>query len=604
MLTFKWLMQILMAVIRLMNKQPIKKQTEKEIEELGRQKIMNIIAKRAAFYRANPHRFVIDYLGITNLKWFQQLLLVLMSDNIYFMYLASRGQGKTHILAIFCVVRCILYPGTHICVASKTRSQAAEVIQRINVFMQQSQNLRSEIEEYKDTAQDSHITFYNGSRIFVVTANDNARHNRATMLVLDEFVKTDPVINNTVLRKFLTEIRSPGYINKPQYAHLKERSHELYASSCWYESHWSFDKAMSYLKNMIEGRKYAICAFPYQLAIKEGLLIKESVEDEMSESDFSEIAFTMEMKCLWWGDTDGGLYSHEDIVRNRTITYPWLRDSVAPSLSDKRIRIPKKDPKEKRLMSVDLALMASTRKRDNDAASIFISSLVPVSSNRCVNNVVYTENHEGVRADDLALTIRKLFAEYDCDYLIIDARGLGLPIVDLIMADMQDPKTGMVYEAISCCNNDEIASRCAVKTAPKKIWAMLGNPKFNSDCAIMLRDAFKQGFVRLPIAEYECDEELSKLTGYNKLTPSEKVELKMPYVHTTLLSNELIGLKYEAKNNVIRVQEKSGARKDRYSSLSYNNYVARELERAMAKGQRNGMSAVRSMLQFKSPSIC
>lgn len=513
-------------------------------------------------------------------------------------------QGKTHIIALYCCVRAILWPGSHICIASKTRKQAEEVILRIqNIFMPMSSNLRSEVANVTINTKDAYIEFYNTSRIFVVTANDNARSNRATMLIIDEYRMCDQMVINRVLRKFLTEIRHPGYLDKPEYAHMLEQSREIYASSCWYESHWSFEKAFSYLKNMIERRSYAICGLPYQLSIKENLLLRSQVEDEMSESDFSDVGFQMEMKCLWWGDTDGGLYSHEDIERNRTLAFPWYPGNIAPSISDRRIRIPKKQKGEKRIISADLALMASTTKRDNDAASIFISSLTPVSQTRYLISIPYTENYEGMRTDDLALMIRRRFAEYEGDYLAIDAKGLGLPIIDLLMKDMTDPETGMIYGALNCCNNDDIAARCASPDAPKVIWAIMGSAQFNSDCALGLREAFRQGSIRLPISEYDCEEELMKLPGYLKLSAGERADLKMPYIHTTLLGNELINLQYETKNNVIRVQEKSGMRKDRYSSLSYNVYVAKELERQMAKGPRTGMEAMKRMLQFKQPVI-
>lgn len=582
----------------------MRKKTTREVETEELRRVMETVAMRAAFYRANPQRFVREYLGITNLKWFQEIILYMMNSCVYFMYLASRGQGKTHILAIFCCVRCILYPGTHICVASKTRRQAQEVLERIiNTFAPASPNLQAEIRDVIINNQDAHIDFHNGSRIFVVTANDNARHNRATMLIVDEFRMVDPVIVNRVLKKFLTEIRSPKYLEKPEYAGLQERSHELYASSCWYESHWSFEKAISYLKNILEGRSYGMCALPYQLPIKEGLLIRESVEDEMSESDFSEVSFQMEMRCLWWSDTDGGLYSHEDVEHNRVLPYCWYPPAVAPTMQDKRVRIPKKTTREKRILSADLALMASTTKKDNDAASIFINSLVPISQTKCMSNIVYTENIEGMRADDLALMIRRRVDEFDCDYLVIDAKGLGLPIVDLLMKDLNDPQTGLTYEALSCCNNDEIAARCAVRGAPKKIWAVMGSANFNSEAALGLREAFRQGSIRLPISEYDCEDRLAKLSGYSKLSIGERTDLKIPYVHTTLLGNELINLEYEAKNGVIKVQEKSGMRKDRYSSLSYNIYVAKELERRMARGPRNGMDAVSRLLQFRAPTL-
>lgn len=582
---------------------PQRKRSQKELDADRTQKIMQTVADRASFYRANPHRFAADYIDI-RLKRFQQIVIWMMNYDTNFIFLASRGLGKSFLAAVFCVIRCILYPGTAICVASKTRKQAQEVLDKIQtILMPGSANLRSEISEVVINSQDAHIAFYNTSRIFVVTANDNARHNRANILIGDEYRMMDPDVINRVLRKFLTAPRHPKYLDKPEYAHLSERNKEIYASSCWYESHWSYGKAIAYLKNMIEGRKYGICAFPYQLAIAENLLSRGQVEDEMSESDFSEIGFHMEMECLWWSDADGGLYSHEDIARNRNLHYPYYPPSVVPSISDKRIRMPKKAPNEKRILSADLALMASSATRDNDAASLFVNFMTPSGGMRYISNIVYTENVEGVRADDLALMIRRRFNEFDCDYLVIDAKGLGLPIVDLLMKDMEDPQNGYSYCALSCCNNDDIAARCTVYGAPKAIWAVMGSPKFNSECALGLRESFRQGSIRLLLSEYDCEDELSKISGYTKLPTAEKVELKMPYIHTTLLENELIGLTYEAKDNVIRVQERSGARKDRYSSLSYNIYVAKEIERRMARSPRSGMEAMQRMLQFKGPQM-
>lgn len=56
-------------------------------------KTMQTVIERAAYYRANPHRFVKDYLGI-DLRLFQMILIVMMNFNTNFMYLASRGKKK------------------------------------------------------------------------------------------------------------------------------------------------------------------------------------------------------------------------------------------------------------------------------------------------------------------------------------------------------------------------------------------------------------------------------------------------------------------------------------------------------------------------------
>lgn len=74
----------------------VRKVTERELDEARERKVMKTVASRASFYRANPHRFVEDYLGIMGLKMFQKILLVLMNTNIYFIYLASRGHWPRH----------------------------------------------------------------------------------------------------------------------------------------------------------------------------------------------------------------------------------------------------------------------------------------------------------------------------------------------------------------------------------------------------------------------------------------------------------------------------------------------------------------------------
>jgi len=149
--------------------------TDKQLEQEKSDQIMQGVARWASFYRANPHRFCADYLNLT-LKLFQKILLFLMNINTNFMYIAARGQGKSFLIAIFCVVRCILYPGTRICLASKARKQATEILEKVKtILMPSSENLCIEIKDVVINQATSHIEFHNGSKIVVITANDNAR---------------------------------------------------------------------------------------------------------------------------------------------------------------------------------------------------------------------------------------------------------------------------------------------------------------------------------------------------------------------------------------------------------------------------------------------
>ena len=76
----------------------------------------------------------------------------------------------------------------------------------------------------------------------------------------------------------------------------------------------------------------------------------------------------------------------------------------------------------------------------------------------------------------------------------------------------------------------------------------------------------------------------------------------MPYINTTLLISELINLEYETKNNVVKVKEKAGNRKDRYSSLSYNLYVSKQIEREIAITESKKANGT-SVFRFRAPIL-
>lgn len=159
------------------------KQTEAEIQQARTDHLMKGVEVWTAFYRANPHRFARDYLNLV-LDKFQQIILCMMFKFANVVYLASRGGGKSFLLAIFCVIQCILYPESRVCLASKTRKQATEIIDKIReILIPRSTNLQLEINDIQVNQAAAFVSFRNGSKIVVVTAKESARHNRATVLV-------------------------------------------------------------------------------------------------------------------------------------------------------------------------------------------------------------------------------------------------------------------------------------------------------------------------------------------------------------------------------------------------------------------------------------
>lgn len=558
-----------------------KKEIVQESPNSKADRIMNGVNIWCSFYRANPHRLAKDYLGV-ELKIFQQILIFMMNISNYFMYIAARGQGKSFLIAVFCCIRCILYPGTQICVASKTRSQGIEVLEKIiTILMPNSSNLRLEINEKETTINQANacIVFKNSSRIKCVVSNDNARHNRANCIIIDEFRMVDLDIINKVLRKFNTAPRQPKYLSKPEYSHLIERNKEFYLSSAWMKSHWSWQKAKAYCKNLLDdAKRYFICGLPYELSIEEGLLSPEQVADEMSESDFNEIGWKMEMETLWFGSSESCYFNFDDLDKARKIKQPIFPKHYYPLLNNNKYKYQQKQNGEIRLLTMDISVMGGSK---NDATAIFIMQLIPTSNGQYQRNVVYAETMEGAHTFVQALKVRRMYDDFDIDYVILDTNGVGIAVYDNLVQEQFDDERGIVYPAWTCINDDKMAERCTDKTAKKVIYSIKANAQFNSDCAVMLRDAIRRGKMRLLTNEIDGKEWLNSIKTYRDMDVEKQLLFELPFYQTTALINEMINLDYENRDGKIKIKEQSSMRKDRYSSISYGYFISNELEREL-----------------------
>ena len=568
--------------------------TDAEIKQAKTNKIMGIINERASYYRENPQRFVEEYLGI-KLKLFQKILIYAMMHYDYFLFIACRGLGKTFLTALFACVRGILYPGTKIVVCSATFKQGRELVLKItDDFAHKSSLLRSEIEAWSTGQNDCYIKFRNGSIIRVVTATESSRGGRSNILIIDESRLVSQKIVDSILKPFNAEPRHPRYLDKTEYKYYpREMNKEMYLSSAWYQASELYDKAKAYTANFLDDRlNYFICDLPYQLSIKEGLLMREQIENEMSEQTFSYVTFMMEREGKFYGSGENSLFNLR-VLNERRILTDSFHDLDFYKTTD--IQIPKKKIGEVRILSVDVALLAS-KKHDNDASAFVLNCAVPTNTNEYISNIVYIETVEDVMTEELGLMVMRYFYQYNCDYLGLDANGIGQAILDYIMADRYDPVYGMTYCAINCCNNDDLAERCKVKYAPKVVYAIKANAKSNNDMCLALRAGCQNGSINFLINDNDIEQYLAKsIKGYSKLTEIQKVKLKLPYVQTTLMIDELINLKHSVKNGLISVYEHKGMRKDRYSALEYNYYVTQQLSLKLKPRQKNLESLVDSL---------
>lgn len=68
----------------------LKYKQRKNLKKDSYENLLDGVKVWTEYFRKNPHRFCMDFLGI-NLYWFQQVLLYMMNISTNFCFTASRG---------------------------------------------------------------------------------------------------------------------------------------------------------------------------------------------------------------------------------------------------------------------------------------------------------------------------------------------------------------------------------------------------------------------------------------------------------------------------------------------------------------------------------
>ena len=547
-----------------------------------------------SFYRQNIHRFAIDYLGI-QLKPFQVVLLYMIERNLKSCLITSRGLGKSWLIALYCCCRAILYPGQKIIVSCETKEQSRNLIREkiVNELMNMSPNLRKEINprEIKIGTNESYVKFKNGSTITAINASENTRGKRAHILVVDEYVQIKNGFDTLtkILQPFLQVVRQPKYLQNPKYAHLQEENKQIYASSAWYADHWSYDLYKDYVEKMLIGESSFVCNLPYDVALKYGLMTQKRLDEIMNDPNLSEEAFLMEYSAMFYDLGEGAYIKPSDIINNRTVVKPWYPPTDIEYIAEKGKRnISWKEDRtskqELRVLGCDIALAQGDK---NDNTVIHYSVSIP-KGDKYITEVKYSEAINGGTAKAIALRLKQLFFDGDCDYIVMDIAGLGLAVLDALGEYTFDTERDIKYPPMCCFNKEDKKERCGYREAMPCIYGIVANEEINNAIAVTLKASLNNHTLKFLVNEFEGEDWLNENKNFQMLEASEKVRLMYPYVQTTLTQMEIIKLQTEITRKGIKLVEFGSNRKDRYSALAYMNLFIREKENELKKPKNRG----------------
>lgn len=575
------------------------------------------------YWRLNIHRFVKEYMGL-NIYLFQEILLYLMdspsSQSITsFIFFASRGLGKSFLTMVFCIAKCILYPGIKIKVASSTIRQAILFAQKANEIKDGRPNIEKEIKDISIGKDYALIEFFNGSTIEAVVCADTARGMRANILILDESrLMNETTVNNALIPFLTLNNRNQPWAANPKYKKylLREHNAKMYLTSIGYKDEWSYRDFKQYCSFIADGRtEYCAVALPYQFGVETGIIQKEYIQSLVREkiSDLNNIR--MEFEVIPHGESESAMFSFDEVNSARNLLVPLI-----PPTDDEYIECrgnlrnlssyQPKEHREIRVLSMDIAVAAG-RQNDLSVFTVF----------RCTENidyydkeVAYIETMSGVNLDRQILRLKQLFYDLECDYVAIDAGGaIGIEAVNSCGNITKDVVRNRRYPGWKTMNKvEKFDMRISDPDAEPVLFPIQVSGGSASamqyNMLVIAQLEFQRKRISLLVDEDTGIVELNKRFKYMVLKTSNDVlereranNMFVAFKNTTKLIDEAI------KTQIVKLpsgrwayDEKSG-RKDIVISMIYGLYFINKLEEDLISINKSANISEYVSFSYKKP---
>jgi hypothetical protein len=140
---------------------------------------------------------------------------------------------------------------------------------------------------------------------------------------------------------------------------------------------------------------------------------------------------------------------------------------------------------------------------------------------------------------------------------------------------------------------DELRDRTLGADAVPIIFPVRGSPSLNSAIAVSFKDRLRRGLLAFLVDDNTEEEYLIKAKNKDILDQDNtgvRAYLLQAHLQTSLMINETISLETIFIGGLVKLEEPEGARKDRYTAVSYLNYFVSLMDIDLLRDQRKETS--------------
>ena len=536
-----------------------------------------------SFFREYPD-LLVDYMkgpeSTFKFYFYQRVFIRIVMRHRYVYATFPRAYSKSFLSMMVLMLRCVLYPNSHLFVTTGGKEQAASItVAKIEEICKLIPSLENEINWERGVTKKSkdsvEYVFKNGSKIDILAARESSRGQRRTGGLMEECV----LIDQTALNEIVIPTTNVNRLLPDGTRHKEENVNksQIYITTAGYKNSFAFEKLIELLiQSIIDPDEVMIIGGTYKTPITEGLLDEDFVEQLKLAGTFNEDSFEREYCSKWTGDAENAFYSSEKFDKHRVLNQPEYEWSGRSSKSAYYV------------LGVDVGRIGCT-------TEVCVFKVTPQVQGSALKSLVNIYTYEAEDFEVQSINIKKLYYKYKARVVSIDANGLGVGLIDFLTKAQIDPETNDTLPAFGVgggTSEDATLPYKKIKgpeVEEDALYLIKANAPINTEAYSYAQTQMSSGKVKFLIDEQSAKTKLNATKVGQNMSIDQRNEYLKPFVLTGILREQMLNLVEDNEGvNIILKQSSRSIKKDKFSAFIYGLYYIKQEEDR--KRKRRGSS--------------
>ena len=544
-----------------------------------------------AFWREYPDLFV-EFLCGDNpqnfkLFFYQRVFLRAVIRHRYAYATFPRAYSKSFLSVLILMIRCILFPGSHLFVTTGGKEQAAGIAkEKVEELCKLIPGLKNEIDWSRGASKASkdfvEYRFKNGSVLDIMAARQSSRGKRATGGLMEECILIDQTLLNEVIIPTMNVDRRLSDGSR----HTEEviNKSQIYVTTAGWKNSFAYEKLIQLLiQQIIEPGEAVVLGGTWRIPVLEELLSKSFIEELKLDGTYNDASFAREYESEWSGDAENAFFSSEKFDKHRVLLQPEYEYSGRSSKSAYYV------------LGVDVG-------RKDCTTECMVFKVTPQAQGSSLKTLVNIYTWEAEHFGIQAINIKKLYYKYKARAVAIDANGLGAGLVDFMVIDQVDPETGDIIPNFGVGGatwegwEKDFKKYKTPDTELDAMYLIKANAPINTEAHTYVQTQIASGKIKFLIDETQAKSKLLGTKMGQTMSADKRADYLKPFTLTTILREQMLNLVEENEGvNILLKQSSRGIKKDKFSAFEYGLYYIKQEE---DKKKKKKNFAIRDLMFF------